>query len=77
MVAASEIREHMEVRAADGRHVGTVDHLEGDSRIKLTKNDSKDGQHHLIPLDWVDHVDAHVHLNKDADEVQREWSSIN
>lgn len=77
MVAASEIREHMEVRAADGRHVGTVDHLEGDSRIKLTKSDSKDGQHHLIPLDWVDHVDAHVHLNKDADEVRRQWSSIN
>lgn len=77
MVAASEIREHMEVRAADGRHVGTVDHLEGDSRIKLTKSDSKDGQHHLIPLDWVDHVDAHVHLNKDADEVSRQWTSMN
>ncbi|CAK7259609.1 DUF2171 domain-containing protein [Shinella yambaruensis] len=77
MVAASEIREHMEVRAADGRHVGTVDHMEGDSRIKLTKSDSKDGQHHLIPLDWVDHVDAHVHLNKDAQEVERQWSAMN
>lgn len=77
MVAASEIREHMEVRAADGRHVGTVDHMEGDSRIKLTKSDSKDGQHHLIPLDWVDHVDAHVHLNKDAKEVERQWSTMN
>ena len=77
MVAASEIREHMEVRAADGQHVGTVDHLDGDSRIKLTKSDSKDGQHHLIPLDWVDHVDAHVHLNKDADEVSRQWTSAN
>jgi hypothetical protein len=77
MVAASEIREHMEVRAADGGHVGTVDHMEGESRIKLTKSDSKDGQHHLIPLDWVDHVDAHVHLNKDAKEVERQWSSMN
>jgi hypothetical protein len=77
MVSASEIREHMEVRAADGRHVGTVDHMEGDSRIKLTKSDSKDGQHHLIPLDWVDHVDAHVHLNKDAQEVERQWSTMN
>ncbi|AOF93532.1 MAG: DUF2171 domain-containing protein [Shinella sp.] len=77
MVAANEIREHMEVRAADGRHVGTVDHMEGDSRIKLTRKDSEDGQHHLIPLDWVDHVDAHVHLNKDADEVRRQWSAMN
>jgi hypothetical protein len=77
MVAAREIREHMEVRAADGRHVGTVDHMEGESRIKLTKNDSPDGQHHMIPIDWVDHVDAHVHLNKDADEVSRQWSSMN
>ncbi|UNK39638.1 DUF2171 domain-containing protein [Shinella sp. H4-D48] len=77
MVTANQIREHMEVKAADGRHVGTVDHMEGDSRIKLTRNDSDDGQHHLIPLDWVDHVDSHVHLNKDAEDVKREWSSMN
>lgn len=77
MVAASEIREHMEVRAADGQRVGTVDHMESDSRIKLTRSDSKDGQHHLIPLDWVDHVDAHVHLNKDAADVERQWSTMN
>ena len=77
MVAATDIREHMEVRAADGRHVGTVDHLDGESRIKLTKGDSTDGKHHLIPLEWVDHVDAHVHLNKNADDVQRQWTSLN
>lgn len=77
MVAANEIREHMEVRAADGRPVGTVDHMEGESRIKLTRSDSEDGKHHLIPLDWVDHVDAHVHLNKDADAVRQEWSTLN
>ena len=77
MVAATDIREHMEVRAADGHHVGTVDHLDGESRIKLTKSDSIDGKHHLIPLEWVDHVDAHVHLNKNADDVQRQWTSLN
>jgi len=77
MVAANEIREHMEVRAADGRSVGTVDHMEGESRIKLTRSDSEDGKHHLIPLDWVDHVDAHVHLNKDVDTVRQEWSTLN
>lgn len=77
MISTDQIREHMEVRAADGRHVGTVDHLDGSSRIKLTKNDSEDGQHHLIPLDWVDHVDAHVHLSKSADDVRRQWTTVN
>lgn len=77
MVGANQIREHMEVMGADGRHVGTVDHMEGESRIKLTRSDSDDGRHHLIPLDWVDHVDAHVHLNRNADDVKREWSSMN
>ena len=39
MTDANAIREHMEVIGADGVHVGTVDHVEGD-RIKLTKADS-------------------------------------
>ncbi len=77
MIEASQIREHMEVRAADGGHVGTVDHMEGENRIKLTRTDSEDGRHHLIPLDWVDHVDAHVHLNRNAEDVKRDWSSLN
>ncbi|WP_112794963.1 DUF2171 domain-containing protein [Rhizobium sp. SYY.PMSO] len=77
MLNPTQIREHMEVRAADGNHVGTVDHLEGGNRIKLTKSDSDDGRHHLIPVDWVDHVDAHVHLTKNADEVRSQWISVN
>jgi hypothetical protein len=39
MVDLSQIKEHMEVIGADGVHVGTVDHVDGD-RIKLTKKDS-------------------------------------
>ena len=39
MADASAIKEHMEVIGADGVHVGTVYHVDGD-RIKLTKNDS-------------------------------------
>lgn len=77
MISADQIREHMEVRALDGAHVGTVDHLEGSSRIKLTKTDSPDGKHHLIPLDWVDHVDEHVHLTISADDVARQWTVLN
>jgi len=39
MAARDDISEHMEVIGADGVHVGTVDHVDGD-RIKLTKKDA-------------------------------------
>jgi hypothetical protein len=46
MADLTGIREHMEVIGADGVHVGTVDHVDGD-RIKLTKKDSgSHGDHH-------------------------------
>ena len=43
----SQIREHMKVIGADGRHIGTVDRVEGDN-IKLSKSDSADGHHHTV-----------------------------
>lgn len=53
---SSQIREHMKVVGADGRHVGTVDRVEGD-RIKLTRSDpAAGGQHHYIDLDEVDGI---------------------
>ena len=71
-----EIKEHMEVLGADGEHVGAVDRLEGDDTIKLTKNDpAANGQHHLIPVEWVDRVDDHVHLNVASDEVFENWTT--
>jgi hypothetical protein len=73
MVATSQIKEHMEVLGSDGEHVGTVDHMQGQNRIKLTKDDSPDGMHHFIPLAWVDHVDEHVHLVKAADDAMDNW----
>lgn len=51
MSSFTDIREHMEVIGADGVHIGTVDHLDGE-RIKLTKSDSgvaHDDHHHYIP----------------------------
>lgn len=61
MADSSGIQKHMEVRSADGSHVGTVDGVEGD-RIKLTRNDSPDGEHHYVDLGSVERVDEHVHL---------------
>ena len=74
MFNKTDIKGHMEILGSDGLHVGTVDHLEGSSDIKLTKSDRKSGgQHHLIPLAWVDHVDQHVHLNRSSKDVQMRW----
>jgi hypothetical protein len=60
-----------EMQGAPGEHLGTVDHLDGDRYIKLAKKDSTDGEHHWIPLDWVDRVDDRaVYLNKTLDECR-------
>jgi hypothetical protein len=76
MVQAAQIKEHMEVLGSDGQHVGTVDHVEGSDKIKLTKTDPKaGGKHHFIPLSLVERIDAHVHLNKSAKDVQAQWQT--
>jgi hypothetical protein len=74
MAQKFNIKEHMEVIGADGKHVGTVDHLEGSNQIKLTKTDPQaGGKHHFVPLDLVDHVDEHVHLKKSSQDVMAVW----
>ena len=53
----SAIKEDMNVIGADGVHIGTVDHLDGE-RIKLTRADSGDGRHHYLPAGLVASVDG-------------------
>jgi hypothetical protein len=70
----TQIREQMEVVGSDGQHVGTVDRVEGD-QIKLTKGDSDEGVHHLIPTNWIKSVEENqVRLNKISSEAQAEWT---
>ena len=68
MVDLSQIKEHMEVIGADGVHVGTVDHVDGD-RIKLTKKDSSAdvegaeggehaGHHHYVSTGLVADIEG-------------------
>jgi hypothetical protein len=75
MADLSQIKEHMEVIGADGVHVGTVDHVDGD-RIKLTKADSgagfvggaHEGHHHYISGGLVAEVEGNqVRLSANAD----------
>ena len=71
MSGFEDIKEHMDVIGADGVHVGTVDHLDGD-RIKLTKKDSgqggHEGHHHFIGRGLVAGVEGDkVRLSANAD----------
>ncbi|PWC29734.1 DUF2171 domain-containing protein [Teichococcus aestuarii] len=52
MIDKSTITEQAEIVGSCGNHLGTVDHLEGDF-IKLTRNDSTDGQHKYLPISAV------------------------
>ncbi len=70
--STADIKEHQDVYASCGTKIGKVNHVQGD-RIKLTRNDSPDGQHHTIPISWVAKVHDHIHLNKDHKEVQSQW----
>lgn len=76
MTDASQIKEDMNVVGADGVHLGTVDHMDGD-RIKLTKADSpqtQDGtgaKHHWIPIGLVATVEGDtVRLSATAANAQ-------
>lgn len=72
--SAADIREHMDVMGSCGTRLGRVDHVQG-NLIKLTKNDSPDGHHHLIPMSWVKNVDNEVHLSKSCVEAKKEWQT--
>ena len=54
---AEQIREHMKVCDSAGSEIGTVDSCE-DDRIKLTRADSPDGEHHYIALSQVDGIEG-------------------
>jgi len=71
MVDTSQIREHMPVVCSDGGQFATVDHMDENNSIKLTKDDS--GQHHWIPASWVTRVDEHVHVDRPGQQAMQDW----
>jgi hypothetical protein len=77
MTNLSQIKEHADVVDSSGNHVGTVDHVEG-NRIKLTRKDSPDGQHHYIDGQMVASIEnGTVQLNDDyvAEEPSEDRSA--
>ncbi|MCM8731767.1 DUF2171 domain-containing protein [Hephaestia sp. GCM10023244] len=76
MVDASSIKDNMTVIGADGVHLGTVDHMDGD-RIKLTRADSPQGpggegaKHHWLPIGLVADIEGDtVRLSATAQNAQ-------
>lgn len=69
MIDRSQIKEQMEVRGSDGKHIGTVDSLDG-GRVKLASG----GMYHHIDLDMVESVEnGAVRLKQTAQEVTQTW----
>lgn len=67
------IKPHMPVVSSNDGRFATVDHLEENDAIKLTRDET--GQHHYIPLDWVTVVDDKVHVDRPAEQAMAEWST--
>ncbi len=71
----NDIKKHADVIASCCTKVGTVDHLDGENQLKLTRDES--GQHHLIPTGWIGEVkEDQVILNKNSEEVKDQWQAI-
>ena len=61
--------DHLQVKDKNGEHVGTVDSFDGE-QIKLTKDDSTDGQHHHVAFSQVESMDnVAVYLKVTREEV--------
>lgn len=73
VTARDLIKPHMPVVCSENGEFATVDHVEGHSSIKLTKDDA--GQHHFIPLSWVTSVDDKVHIDRPGKQAMHEWST--
>jgi len=73
MLNTNEIKPHMPVVCSKNKQFATVDHVEGQNAIKLTRDGS--GEHHFIPLNWVTSVDDKVHIDRPGDEAMQQWTT--
>lgn len=72
MVKASDIKPDMPVVCSLDGEFAKVDHMQGDTTIKLMKD--KHGQHHFIPLSWVTSIEnGQVKVDRPGDEAMKQW----
>lgn len=74
MVNTQDIKPEMPVVCCEDGQFATVDHMEGDSCIKLKKD--QNGQHHYIPTSWVESTDdGKVKIDRPGEEAMQKWST--
>jgi hypothetical protein len=66
-----QIKPHMPVVCSENKQFAVVDHMDGTDKIKLARD--KQGQHHYIPISWVNRVDDKVHVNRPGRQAMNEW----
>jgi hypothetical protein len=71
MINPTQIQKHMPVVSVNDERLGVVDHILG-SNLKLARDIV--GQHHFVPLAWIDRIDEQIHLTRSTDEVERLWA---
>ncbi|MES1987879.1 MAG: DUF2171 domain-containing protein [Pseudomonadota bacterium] len=74
MITANQIKPDMPVVCSQDGQFAVVDHMEGQSTIKLKKDES--GQHHYIPLSWVTSAEnGKVKVDRPGEQAMQEWST--
>ena len=71
MINPEQIQKHMDVVSLNNEPLGSVDHVSGRD-LKLARDVV--GQHHFVPLAWIDRIDEKIHLTRSTKEVQRLWA---
>ena len=69
MASNTDIHARMEIVGSDTGHVGTVDRLEGDGRIRLVRGETAGGKDRFVPTNWINYVGSAIYLDRPADEV--------
>ena len=73
MIQASQIRNQMQIVGSDGQQLGSVEQVDGSSRIKYAPKTAAGKGDHFIPLAWVTSVEGQtVRLSKSSHDVQQE-----
>jgi len=50
MIQASQIKDHMQIVGSDGQQLGSVERVDGSSRIKFAAKGAADGRDHFISI---------------------------
>ena len=74
MAHTNDIRTGMQVLGSDGGMIGRVTGLHGD-HIHVQPDAPEPEGDRLVPNSWIERVDDHVHLNRDAALARDTWGT--